>query len=131
MIYFNKKGGFTLIEIMIALVLAAILILAFSSAIVNGIRSEARIDKRLEAIRISNSIAEKLRDIRENEDNKWVNIQGTFEGYQVNFQEASETIDNNNDDIFIKYKTLNNGIHFFEIIWESRNYNIELLLAGE
>lgn len=131
MIIFNKENGFTLIEIMISLVLAAILILAFSSAIVNGIRSEARIDDRLEAIRISNSIAEKLRDIRENEDNNWVNIQGSFEGYEVNFQESGETIGDNNDDIFIEYKLLNNGMHFFEIIWESRNYNIELLLAGE
>ena len=131
MIFLNKKDGFTLIEIMVSLVLAAIIILAFSSAIVNGIRSEARIDKRLEAIRISNSIAEKLRDIRENEDNNWVNIQGGFEGYQVNFQETGETIDNNTDDIFIKHEQLNNGIHLFEIIWETRNYNIEFLLAGE
>lgn len=129
--YFKKQDGFTLIEIMLSLVLAIILILAFSYAILNGVKSESTIDKRLEAIKISNSLAERLRNIRDNEDNKWVKIEGNFEGYQVNFQESDETIDNNNDDIFIRYELLDDGLHSFEIIWEARNYNLELMLAGE
>ena len=126
----KQENGFTLIEIMLALVLSVALILAFSNAIINGLRSETKIDKRLEAIRISNSIVERIRLIRNNEDNNWVNIQGNFEDYTINFKETGETIANNNDDIFIKHNLLSSDLHSFEIIWEARNYNLEILLAG-
>ncbi|MDZ7672692.1 MAG: hypothetical protein U5K53_07670 [Halanaerobiales bacterium] len=72
-----------------------------------------------------------MRNIRDNEDNNWINVQGNFENYQVNFQEIGETLANNQDDIFIRYQPLDDGLHSFEIIWETRNYNLELLLAGE
>lgn len=128
--FLKNEDGFTLIEIMLSLVLAVLLIFAFSNAIINGLRSETLINKRLEAIRISNSLVEQLRYIRNNEDGNWINIQGNFEDYTVNFEESGETVNNNADDIFIKHKTVGDDLHSFEIIWEDRNYNLELLLAG-
>ena len=131
MTLFKQEDGFTLIEIMLALVLAVLLIFAFSDSIITGLRSEATINRKLEAIRVSNSLVENLRYIRNKEDNNWANIQGSFEGYSVNFQESGETLSNNQDDIFIKYNLINSNLHSFEIIWEDRKYNLELLLAGE
>jgi len=130
MIFLKKEEGFTLIEIMLALVLSVLLIFAFSNAIINGLRSETLVNRRLEAIRISNSLVERLRYIRDNEDGDWVNIQGNFEDYTINFEESGETVNNNTDDIFIKHKLVGDDLHSFEIIWEARNYNLELLLAG-
>jgi Tfp pilus assembly protein FimT len=128
--FLKDEDGFTLIEIMLSLVLAVLLIFAFSNAIINGLRSETLINKRLEAIRISNSLVEQLRYIRNNEDGNWINIQGNFEDYTINFEESGENVNNNTDDIFIKHKTVGDDLHSFEIIWKDRNYNLELLLAG-
>ena len=121
---FKMKEGFTLLEIMISLVIILILVLAFSGAMIGAFRTEARVNERVEATRISDSIVERLRNNRFD----W-NIDENIEGYTIAFNT------NGDSDITINYHKVDENkyedLYFFKIEWEDRNYNTEVLLVGE
>jgi len=122
-----SQKGFTLIEVMVSLVIGVILIIGFSGALVNGLRAEDRIDDRLEARRINNSIIENLRNNRDN----WKNTDNHYGDYSIEIIESGEAIINTDADIIVEYEEAANDLYMFEIEWKTRKYSSEILLVGE
>lgn len=127
----KKEEGFTLLEIVISLGIILILVIAFSGGIMNAFRTESRVNQRLEAIRVTDSIIESLRankddwkDINWEDDNQefWEEINSDIEQYNIG---------KNNEDITIEREDVDNNLFSFKIKWSDRNYNTEVLLAGE
>lgn len=58
MSFFKNQSGMTLVEVLVSLVLLAIVIVAFSGAFISGMRSEVWVNQRLEAARLTESMAE-------------------------------------------------------------------------
>jgi len=58
----KDQSGLTLVEVLMSLVLLAVVIIAFSGAFVNGMRSEVWVNNRLEAARLAESIAELIEE---------------------------------------------------------------------
>lgn len=123
--FLQSQKGLTLIEIMMALVVGTILILAFSGAFTASYRTEFITDKRVEAARIADSIIEYLRDNNLNELNS-TDIEDSFD------KNISISINNSNDnaDINIDSEKKDN-LYLVAIEWKDRNYRIETFLAGE
>ncbi|MCC3143733.1 prepilin-type N-terminal cleavage/methylation domain-containing protein [Halanaerobium sp. Z-7514] len=122
--FLKKEDGITLIEIMASLVLILILIIGFSGAFINGLRSEALVDQRLEARRISDSIIERLRNNRGDWD-----ISTSIDDYSLHLVEKGDN-ENSGVDIIVSYDEVETNLFLFEITWEDRNYSNEILLTG-
>ncbi|MFW6282338.1 MAG: prepilin-type N-terminal cleavage/methylation domain-containing protein [bacterium] len=126
----KDETGFTLLEVLISLAIILILMLAFSSGIINSFRTESRVDQRLEAIRITDSIIEYLRANKEN--------LGDIDNYflseienDINNNETVYTIGTDNSSDIIIDSSNDGNLYLFEIEWPDRNYSTEVLLAGE
>ena len=123
----KTEEGFTLLEIIISLAIILILVLAFSSGMINSFRIESRVDQRVEAIRIIDSIVEILRVNKgdfENINNNWDRIEDDINNaYSIGDENSSS-------DIKIEVSNDNN-LYLFKIEWTDRNYNTEVLLAGD
>ena len=60
--YLQNQRGFSLIEIMVALVLGFTLVMAFTGALIVGLQTEVSMDERLKITRYVDSIIEDLRN---------------------------------------------------------------------
>ena len=136
--FIKNQKGFTLIEVMVALVIGLVLIIAFSGAIVNSFKAELRMDDRMEASRIVDSIIEQLKNKNLNDLNSDDNI-NDIEDIETSIKETFEKdIDisdskNDNPDITVKWKEekTTDGLYLVTIKWNARNYKLEALLAGD
>mgnify|MGYP006293300893 CR=1 FL=1 len=133
----NNKKGFTLIEIIIALSILVIIVPAFTGAILSALDNEEDMNRRLEANRISSSIAETLKTddykanlapTSEDPDISWNEDKDLFNSYNINFfhNKTSDT------EITIEISNTNSpSLYNIKINWENINYNLETLIAGE
>jgi len=131
--FLQKNEGFTLIEIMVALVLGLIMFLAFSNVFIFGLRSEGYIDNKFKAKNVANSIVEYIRENKTllEDDIKWQYIEEAFDD-EVKF------IDNPDENIDIEreYKSVEDIYEVrIEIKWQERgnerSYSLHALLSGD
>jgi prepilin-type N-terminal cleavage/methylation domain-containing protein len=129
--FLNNEKAFTLIEVMTSLVVILILVLAFSGAFINSLRSENIIDERLEIQNITNSIIEILRnnEIYNKSEFKSINF-GDYD-YLFDIFENGESY-NDDADVLIEYNKHEDftNLYLVEIRWPEDNYSTEILLAG-
>lgn len=123
--FLQKEKAFTLIEVMVAIVIGVVLIIAFSAFIINSFKAELRMDDRMEAARISDSIIEQLHG--KNLSN-WSAVLT-----DINNSIDVEVSNNTEADITVKLTKENttDNLYLVRIVWEDRNYEIETLLAGD
>jgi len=135
MIFLQKNEGFTLIEIMVALLLGLILFLTFSSIFISGLRSEGDIDNKLKAKNVANSIVEYIRknkNLENDNDIVWGDVEKAFDDDEVKF------IDDPAENIKIDSEYNNVGNIYeveIEIKWQERgnerSYSLHALLLGD
>jgi type II secretory pathway pseudopilin PulG len=127
----KNEEGFTLLEIVISLGIILILVIAFSGGIMNAFRTESRVDQRLEAIRVTDSIIESLRANKEDwKDIDWEDDNQEF-WEEINSDIGQYNVGKNNSEITIDRETVETNLFSFNIVWSDRNYSTEVLLAGE
>ncbi len=131
MINFCDKKGFTLIEILVALALGGLLVMAFSGAFSAGFRTEARMTDRMEARRVIDSVIEELRNQdfdedlinEENSEDKSSEIKGVIEKLFPNDHELIIKED--------EITKIQDNLYYFIIRYEDRGYHTEALIAIE
>ena len=130
-----NEEGFTLIEIMASLVIGLLIISAFSWSLINGIKTENRVDKRLKARRITNSIIENLRTNKYrdnlNDNLTWEETGGQFKNINIKFDSEGNISGNTDILISVTQSSILDKLYSIKINWVDRNYNTEILLAGE
>ena len=133
--HLNNQRGFSLIEIMVALVLGLTLVIAFTGALIVGLQTEGDMDERLYSRRISDDIVEHLRNNRQDfEESDWENnVNKEFEEdikiiEQIDYDENQDY--NEDIDIVIVWNKSDN-LYEFVIDWNDKNYKTEAVVAGE
>ncbi|SDL59669.1 PulJ/GspJ family protein [Halarsenatibacter silvermanii] len=114
--YLHNQEGFSLIEILVALTLGALLVMAFSGAFSVGFQTEARMDDRLETRRVIDNVIEELR----NED-----LSGVIDAASL----KSKLVDDYNiDQETLNVTEVDNNLYYIKI--EIENYSTEALVAA-
>ena len=117
--YLYDHKGFTLIEILIALVVGTLLVIAFSGAFVIGLQTEGDMDDRMYVIRSINSVIEELRneDINDNDnlEEKIKNLP-SFQEYEEEFDEP-------------EVRDEGGYLYSIKISWAGSKYSVETLVS--
>ena len=129
----KNQEGFTLIEVMTALVIGLVLIIAFSGAIVSSFKAEIRMDERMEASRITDSIIEQLqnKNLKNLDSNDIDDIQTNINNFVTKNLVISDSNTGNPDITVETDKRDDLNLYLVTINWSDRNYKIEVLLAGD
>ena len=114
-ILYNQRG-FSLVEILVALLLGGLLATAFTVAFVVGLQTEAGMDERLEATRVIDSVIEELRNEELNDeiDKDTIKALPSFKNDKLEIEELEEEEDN---------------LYYIIISWPDRNYSTEALVT--
>lgn len=118
--HLQNQRGFSLIEIMVALVLGLTLVMAFTGALIVGLQTEAGMDDRMYATRTINSVIEELR----NENLSGEIDEDTIRGLS-SFQEYEEELKIEDGDV----NKEEDNLYSIKISWPDRNYSTEALVA--
>ena len=127
---FQNEEGFTLIEVMMALVIGLTLILSFSRIFSSGLQSEREMDEKLEARRVTDDIVEYLRNnINEFANENSNSIRDDINDYinENREKEISIYFGESDSDVEIIYHE-NNSLYKFQINWSDRNYQKEAFI---
>jgi len=125
----QNQEGFSLIEIMVALMLGLLLVMAFTGAFIVGLQTEADMDERFQAKYVADSIVEYIRENRYllNDKILWSDVKDNFEYDEIKFI----------DDVVIDPDSSNDELYevFITIEWtergEERSYSLNALLSGD
>ncbi|MFW6016684.1 MAG: type IV pilus modification PilV family protein [bacterium] len=131
----QNNEGFTLIEIMVALVLALIIFFSFSRVFIFGLQSEGYINNKLQAKNVANSIVEYIRENRDLLENKndieWQDVEEAFDNGVKFIDDPDENINIDHED--------NSDENIYEVAikieWQERgndrSYSLNSLLSGD
>ena len=111
----QNKDGFSLIEILVALVLGSLLVIAFTGAFIVGLQTEGDMDDRMYAMRAIDSVIEDLRneDLSDIDEDTIRDLSSFTNDLEVNV-EPEPDVDN---------------LYSIKISWPDRNYSTETLVA--
>lgn len=116
-----SQEGFSLIEIVVALVLGMLLVTAFTGALTVGLQTEGDMDDRMEVTRAIDSVIEELR----NKDLSGVESEGELKGEIGDLLQEGLYI----PDDYPKEIADNDNLYNIKIVWTEGNYSIETLVA--
>ena len=119
--YLKSQEGFSLIEIVVALVLGMLLVTAFTGALTVGLQTEGDMDDRMEVTRAIDSVIEELR----NKDLSGVESEGELKGEIGDLLQEGLYI----PDDYPKEIADNDNLYNIKIVWTEGNYSIETLVA--
>ena len=123
--HLQKQDGFSLIEILVALTLGSLLVIAFTGAFVVGLQTEDEMDERMEVMRDIDSVIEELRN---KELLSAEEIEVEYSDQEEGYLKGEITLDSHLEFEDVNYDE-NNQIYSLKIGWKEGNYSTETLVS--